>query len=114
MHSGGCHCGKVRYEVELDLASPVIACNCSMCGRAGTYLSFVPADKFKLLSGEGELTDYLFGKQHIHHLFCRQCGIKAFARGAGKSGPTVAVNVRCLDEVELNDLTVQHYDGKSL
>lgn len=85
-----------------------------MCGRSGTFLAFVPTDKFKLLSGEAELTDYLFGKQRIHHLFCRQCGIKSFARGSGPNGPTVAVNVRCLDDIELNDLAVQHYDGRSL
>lgn len=113
MRKGGCHCGKVRYEVAVDLAHPVIACNCSMCGRSGTLLTFVPADKFTLLSGEGQLTDYQFGKKHIHHLFCKVCGIKSFARGQGKGGPTVAINTRCLDDVEPAQLNVTNYDGKS-
>jgi hypothetical protein len=99
--------------VTADLAHPVIACNCSMCGRSGTLLTFVPAAKFKLLSGESELTDYQFGKKHIHHLFCKTCGIKSFARGQGKDGPTVAINARCLDDVDPSKLSVTHHDGKS-
>ena len=110
---GGCHCGAVRYEVDVDLAGPVIACNCSMCGRAGTYLTFVPASAFRLLSGEASLTDYQFNKKHIHHLFCARCGIKSFARGTTRDGaPMVAVNARCLDDVELEGLQVKTYDGK--
>jgi hypothetical protein len=114
MHAGGCHCGKVRYEVELDLEAPVIGCNCSMCGRTGSLLSFVPAAKFQLKSGESELTDYQFNKHVIHHLFCRVCGIKSFARGKGRDGgDTVAINTRCLDDVDLERLDIQKFDGKS-
>ncbi len=110
----GCQCGQVRYEVELDLAKPVIACNCSMCGRAGTLLTFVPAGSFTLLSGEGALTDYQFNHLVIHHLFCSKCGIKSFARGKGRDGgDTVAINARCLDDVDLDALTIQKWDGKS-
>ena len=110
---GGCQCGKVRYEVKLDLGKPVTSCNCSMCGRSGTLLTFVPATQFKLLSGEESLTDYLFNHHAIHHLFCKVCGIKSFARGAGKDGPTVAINARCLDGVEVADLNIHNFDGRS-
>jgi len=113
-YQGGCHCGQVRYEATVDLDNPVIACNCSMCGRAGTLLTFVPSDQFRLLSGEDNLTDYQFGPKHIHHLFCKTCGIKSFARGQGKNGPTVAINTRCLDNVDPVKLPVHHYDGKSM
>jgi hypothetical protein len=99
--------------VELDLGATVMACNCSMCGRAGTLLAFVPATQFTLLSGEDALTDYQFNKHVIHHLFCRFCGIKSFSRGVGKNGPTAAINVRCLDGVDVDGLTIQKFDGKS-
>lgn len=113
-HHGSCHCGRVRYQVTLDLGKPVISCNCSMCGRSGTLLAFVPASGFKLLAGEDALGDYQFNKHVIHHLFCTTCGIKAFARGQMPDGtPTVAVNVRCLENVDLDGLTVQKFDGKS-
>src|SRR4051794_28254793 len=112
-YSGGCHCGKVRYQATLDLSQPVISCNCSMCGRAGTLLSFVPAAQFKLLSGEEVLTDYLFNRHHIHHVFCNVCGIKSFARGEGKSGPMVAINTRCLDDVDPTTLTIKDFNGKA-
>jgi hypothetical protein len=113
-HAGGCQCGKVRYEVKLDLEKPVISCNCSMCGRSGTLLMFVPADQFTLTSGEDVLTDYQFNKHVIHHLFCKVCGIKSFARGVGKGGvATVAINTRFLDGVDIARLNVTPYDGKS-
>lgn len=114
-HQGGCHCGKVRYEVELDLSKPVVACNCSICKRAGTLLAFVPTTAFHLESGEDALRDYRFNQQVIAHLFCTTCGIKPFARGAMPDGtPMIAVNVRCLDNVDVGALAVQHFDGASL
>jgi hypothetical protein len=113
-YTGGCHCGAVRYEVEMDLTAPVISCNCSMCGRVGSLLSFVPAKQFTLRSGEDVLADYEFNKHVIHHLFCRVCGIKSFARGTSPDGsPTVAINTRCLDDVDLATLNVKPFDGKS-
>jgi hypothetical protein len=112
-YTGSCHCGAVRYEVTSDLAS-VIACNCSMCGRSGTLLSFVPTAQFKLLSGADSLTDYQFNKHAIHHTFCKVCGIKPFASGTdGKGNEMRAINVRCLDGVDVSTLTVTHVDGKS-
>jgi hypothetical protein len=113
-HTGGCHCGKVRFEVTLDLSEAAITCNCSMCGRSGTMLRFVPAESFKLLSGADVLTDYRFNSKVISHLFCSVCGIKAFAGGIGKGGvETRAINVRCLDDVDLQAVPTTHFDGKS-
>lgn len=112
-HHGGCHCGAVRYTVDIDLSKPVIQCNCSICSRTGTLLAFVPPDSFKLEKGEEHLTDYQFNKKVIHHLFCRTCGVRSFARGMGPNGPMVAINTRCLDDVDAATLNVMHYDGRS-
>ncbi|HVY39914.1 MAG TPA: GFA family protein [Polyangia bacterium] len=113
-YEGGCQCGRVRYDVRLDLSQPVISCNCSMCGRAGTLLTFVPASQFTLKSGGESLTNYQFNKHVIHHLFCSVCGIKSFARGVGRDGgEQVAVNVRCLDDVDLDALKIQKFDGRA-
>jgi hypothetical protein len=111
---GACHCGAVKFEATTDLAK-VMACNCSICSKAGWLLTFVPADQFKLISGEDVLADYQFGKKRIHHTFCPRCGIHPFGRGAGHDGkPMFAVNVRCLDRVDVDGLTISNYDGKSL
>ncbi len=113
-YTGGCHCGKVRYEASLDLSGKIIACNCSMCGRMGWYLHFVPAAQFKLLSGEDVLTDYQFNKKVIHHLFCSVCGVRSFCRGETPAGDRmVAINVRCLDDVDPETLSVTRIEGKS-
>jgi hypothetical protein len=113
-YTGSCHCGAVRYTAEIDLSQPVISCNCSMCGRSGTMLSFVPAEKFKLEQGEDSLTDYQFNKHVIHHVFCKTCGIKSFARGVGPGGKAMAaINVRCLEGVDPGKLDVKPFDGRS-
>ena len=111
-YQGSCHCGAVRYEVNMAL-DEVIACNCSMCGRKGYYLSFVPATAFTLLSGADSLTDYQFNRKVIHHLFCKVCGVSSFARGVGPGGQeTVAINARCLEGVDIFALKVKQVDGK--
>ena len=110
--SGGCHCGAVRYRVELDLDAPSITCNCSICGKSGTYLQFVPPEKFTLEKGEEHLVDYQFNKKVIHHLFCKTCGIRPFARGVGPTGPMIAVNVRTLDDVDPFTIATQQYPGR--
>jgi hypothetical protein len=114
VHHGGCHCGAVRYTVTLDLSATAIACNCSICGRSGSLLSFVPAGKFTLDQGDDHLVDYQFNKHVIHHLFCKTCGIKAFARGKGPQGETVAVNVRTIDEVDVFTIPTTQFDGKRM
>ncbi len=112
-YTGGCHCGAVRFEVDTDLSS-TITCNCSLCGKTGMILNFVPASSFTLLQGEEALTDYQFNKKVIHHVFCKVCGIRAFGRGMSPDGsPTIALNARCLDGVDITELTPHAYDGKS-
>ncbi|MDB5619628.1 GFA family protein [Tardiphaga sp.] len=111
-YTGGCQCGDVRYEMTGDIGE-VIACNCSRCGKLGSLLTFVPAANFKLLAGESATTEFLFNKNVIHHRFCKTCGIESFANGKGPGGSEmVAINVRCLDGVDLEALQVKHYDGK--
>jgi hypothetical protein len=111
-YTGGCQCGKVRYEVSLRL-SEVIACNCSRCGRLGSLLAFAPAQNFKLLSGEDATTEYQFNKHVIHHLFCGTCGIQSFAHGKRPDGAdVVAINARCLDGVDVDTLKVKNVDGR--
>jgi hypothetical protein len=112
-YTGGCQCGKVRYEVSLELGE-VISCNCSRCGRLGLLLAFAPAQNFKLTSGEGATTEYRFNKHVIHHLFCATCGIQSFARGKRPSdgADVVAVNARCLDGVDVDSLKVKKVDGR--
>jgi hypothetical protein len=111
--TGGCHCGRVRFETAVDLAN-VISCNCSICQKRGLLLTFMPAAEFKLQSGEDAQTDYRFNKNQIAHAFCTTCGIESFARGRMPSGAEmVGINVRCLDDVDLAALKPKAVDGKS-
>ena len=113
VRTGGCHCGAVRYEANMSLQYTV-SCNCSICTKAGYLLAFVPANQFKLLSGEEVLRDYQFNKKIAHHVFCSTCGIHSFSHGMSPDGKDMrAINLRCLDEIDLDALTPQKIDGRS-
>ncbi|MFN8543368.1 MAG: GFA family protein [Candidatus Binatia bacterium] len=109
-YGGGCHCGRVRFEVEGDLTR-VVECNCSICTRKGYLHLIVPREMFRLRSGAAELATYRFGTGVAQHLFCRECGVASFY--VPRSHPDrVDVNVRCLDGVDPRSLQVQSFDGR--
>jgi len=111
-YQGSCHCGAVEFEVTADLQSGTIRCNCSICRMSRMWLAFVPINQFRLLSGEENLIDYMFGAKSIRHRFCRTCGIKPFGMAVDGSG--VAVHIPCLkglDEKELASLPIKYIDG---
>ena len=111
-HSGGCHCGRVRFEVLAPAILEVGECNCSMCSKSGYLHLMVPAAQFKLVSGENALTKYQFNTKTAKHLFCSHCGIKSFY--VPRSHPDgYSVNARCLDEGTVQGITVKQIDGKN-
>jgi len=110
IYAGGCHCGRVRFEVTADLAR-VSECNCSICTRKGYLHLIVPPDRFRLLSGEDTLSTYRFGTMTARHHFCRCCGVASFY--VPRSHPDrIDVNVRCLDGVDAATLEIRHFDGR--
>jgi len=112
-YRGSCHCGKVAYEVEGELKS-AMACNCSICQRKGSLLWFVPREQFTLLSDESATHVYQFNKHVIKHRFCPQCGIHPYADGVdAKGNKMAAINVRCLEGIDLEQVPVTHFDGRS-
>ena len=82
-HRGGCHCRAVRYEATLDLAEPVITCNCSICSAKGLLLSFVPPDGLTVTKGSEGLSEYRFNPHTIAHRFCPTCGVEVFGQVEG-------------------------------
>ncbi len=77
-YSGGCHCGAVRFEADIDVAAGTDKCNCTICAK-GRFWSFkLGIDDFRLLQGADELADYVFNSGVAHHYFCRRCGIRPF------------------------------------
>lgn len=115
-YHGSCHCGAVRFEVELDLAAGTSKCNCTACGKGRFWKAIVSPDAFRLLQGHEVLADYSFGSQSIHHRFCSRCGIKPFGQAAVEGiGPFVAINVAALDDAtpeELAAAPVLYEDGR--
>ena len=114
-YTGGCHCKKVQYEVDIENLKEVISCNCSICSKRGWLLTFAPKAAFLLIAGEDELTDYQFNKHLIHHLFCTTCGTASFGTGTDAQGnESIAINVRCLDGIDIETFTINKFDGKNL
>lgn len=113
-YSGSCHCGNVKFEVEGSLDG-AMACNCSMCQRKGSLLWFVPRTALTLTTADADLATYTFNKHVIQHRFCAHCGIHPFGEGEDPRGNAMAaVNIRCLENVDLDAVPVQHYDGRLL
>lgn len=113
-YRGSCHCGNVAFEVEGEIAD-VMSCNCSMCQRKGSLLWFVPRDKLSLLTTEESAGTYTFNKHVIKHRFCPTCGIHPYGDGVDPKGNRMAaVNVRCLENIDLAALSVKHFDGRSM
>jgi hypothetical protein len=113
-YKGGCVCGAVRYEVELDLGAGTSRCNCSICTKASLWSAMVRPEAFTLLAGEDDLADYQRGGKFSHFLFCKRCGVRSFSRGDAPwmGGPYVSIQVACLDDADLGGVTVLHFDGR--
>lgn len=111
-HTGSCHCGAVRFEVEAPADLEVSECNCSICSRSAYLHLIVPRSRFHLLSGEDNLSTYTFDTHEAKHLFCKTCGIKSYY--IPRSHPDgVSVNVRCLDPATIRSMQVEFFDGKN-
>ena len=127
LHKGGCHCGRVRFEVLAPARLEVADCNCSICSKSGFLHLIVPKSRFRLLQGaltyrddrlrlrllqgEESLTTYTFNTGTAKHLFCATCGIKSFY--VPRSHPDgYSVNARCLDPGTVEGIEVKPFDGR--
>ncbi|WP_134497207.1 GFA family protein [Microvirga pakistanensis] len=111
LHKGSCHCGKVAFEVEADLRQ-VIECNCSICRKKGYWLAFAPREALTV-SGEENLSTYTFNTHTIRHRFCAHCGAAPFGEGSQPTGEAMAaINVRCLDDIDLSEIKPAPFNGR--
>jgi hypothetical protein len=110
VYQGGCHCGRVRFEVTATLER-VIECNCSICTKKGFLHLIVPPEHFRLLSPESAVQLYQFHTKTARHYFCPVCGIHSYY--VPRSHPDkIDVNVRCLEGVDLRQLQLQPFNGR--
>jgi hypothetical protein len=111
MYRGGCHCGRVRFEVDAPARLEALDCNCSMCSKTAYLHLIVAKSAFRLVEGADALTTYRFNTGAAQHLFCSVCGIKSFY--VPRSHPDgYSVNARCLDGIELAAIAVTPFDGR--
>lgn len=113
-YTGGCHCGAVRFEAEIDLGSPVSRCNCSVCTKVAQSTAIVKPSAFRLLAGEDDLGKYAWGGRTGTRCFCKHCGVHCFGPGHLDvlGGDYVSVNVNTLDGVDPHTLKVVYFDGR--
>ena len=113
-YTGSCHCGALAFEVEGAIDS-ALSCNCSICSRKGSLLWFVPRGKLRPKSSDNGASTYTFNKHVIKHRFCPTCGIHPYGEGVDPKGNEIAaINLRCIEGLDLATIPVHHFDGKSL
>jgi len=113
-YTGSCHCGRVRFTVEGEIDQG-LACNCSICSRKGSLLWFVPRAALTLLTPEANAASYTFNRHVIQHRFCPTCGIHPYGEGTDPKGNRMAaVNLRCIEGLDLASVKVVEFDGRSL
>lgn len=114
LYKGSCHCGRVAFQVEGEIKG-AMACNCSICSRKGSLMWFVPREKLQLQSPDDAAATYEFNKHVIKHRFCPTCGIHPYGEGTDPKGNRMAaVNLRCIEGLDLAAIPVQNFDGRSL
>lgn len=112
--TGSCHCGKIKYRLDEAMPTEGLVCNCSICRRKGFIHHFTTPDKFTLDADRDDIAVYLFNKHAIHHQFCKTCGCAPFAEGESPQGAMVEINLRCVDDIDIDALTITKIDGASL
>lgn len=115
LHRGSCHCGRIAFELEGEVTE-ALDCNCSLCRRRGGLLAFFPREAMRLSTDAADAATYRFNHGHIAHHFCPTCGIAPYSEGVdpGSGAKIVAINVRCLPDVDLASLKVNAFDGAKL
>ncbi|MEX0734407.1 MAG: GFA family protein [Steroidobacteraceae bacterium] len=113
-YKGHCHCGRVAFEVEGEIDS-ALSCNCSICSRKASLLWVVARDNLTLLTAEDAASTYTFNKHAIKHRFCPTCGIHPYGEGVDPKGNRVAaVNLRCLEGIDLSAVPVHEFNGRAM
>jgi hypothetical protein len=90
MHRGGCECGAVRYELELEPLA------CEQLAASDLRLR---ARRFTLLAGADAVSGHQFASSCVHHFYCERCGVCSFSRHNVEQDEAAfyAVDLRCLD-----------------
>lgn len=111
-HTGRCHCGAVRFEIDTDFPE-LTRCDCSICRRKNALMVKVHESAFRLLAGEDALTDYQFHTHTAHHYFCKVCGIYPFHRKR-VTPDYYGINVYCLDDFDPDGIPVRMTVGAGM
>ena len=111
-YQGSCHCGSVRFEIDADL-DYVRICDCSICRRRGALIHRVEPQFFRLLTPLEDLALYTFHTHVARDYFCRTCGILPFRRPRTATD-VWAINVRCLEGVDLDAIPIKRIYGSRL
>lgn len=109
-YRGGCHCGRVKFEIDGPQNLTALECNCSICRMSGFLHVIVRKEQFRLETDVDSLNIYQFNTYNAQHIFCPKCGVKSFY--IPRSHPDgFSINLRCLSNINMGDITIQEFDG---
>ncbi|BFZ04726.1 hypothetical protein BsWGS_07764 [Bradybaena similaris] len=109
-HTGGCHCGAVRFKIRAPEDLVADDCNCSICTKKQIKAFDVPKSHFVLLQGEDNITTYTFNTGQAKHTFCKTCGVESFY--TPRSNPDAySIMYYCLDPGTVKSVRLETFDG---
>jgi len=113
-YAGGCLCGIVRFEADLDLSLPVGRCNCTICVKVGATSAIAKPSAVRIRSGEASLGEFRKDGSPNYRFFCKSCGTHCIGGGHVEEigGDFRSVYVNTLDDVDLTELTIRYWDGR--
>ncbi len=113
-YTGGCLCGAVRFEAELDLSKPLSRCNCTICTKLGATKAYTKPSAFRVTAGAEHLGEYRLDSSPNFRAFCKRCGVHGFGGGDVEElgGEFRSVNIHCLDDIDPADFKALHWDGR--
>lgn len=122
-YHGACHCRTIQFDIVTNL-DHVRVCDCSICQRRGALIHRIPRSALTYHSDWQKLSIYTWGSLTAKDYFCSNCGILVFrepsklldddSKESAEEFDGWAINVRCLDDVDIDTIPIQKVFGSKI
>jgi hypothetical protein len=115
---GSCHCGKIKYQVNIDLTKGSGKCDCTFCRKNSFWSYKAKAKNFQWLQGQETSTKYSSNPTIGDYIFCSTCGTMPFGITVKSEWTEVGatINLSTFDDIsteELNSMPITYIHDRT-